>query len=201
MFTVWKRMRYWINFKGLSIRKRFRATTRHTKGKGLIISIQTIAGHTLFACTVGDLGHVSGIGDVSLDSWACLEGMINIVRRTGHSSFYVEKGMNAMNKTPKQMGIQIESLRVNGGGRHLPPVYTMKCWLSFPSSLSNMAGGRPIRCQIHLNKETWPLSKNAPCCPIAIAAAYSGSSQEDHNVSVLLDRLSGFAEKIPFQSL
>lgn len=98
------------------MRKRFRATSRHTKGKGLIISIQTIAGHTLFACTVGDLGHPSGIGDVSMDSWACIEGMVNVVRRTGHSSFYVEKGMSAMGKTPKQMGIQGE-FRVNGGGK------------------------------------------------------------------------------------
>ncbi|KAF8165069.1 hypothetical protein B0H34DRAFT_793501 [Crassisporium funariophilum] len=100
---------------GLSLRKRFRASSRHIKGKGLVISIQTVAGHTLFACTVGDLGDVSGIGDVSLDSWACLEGMVNVVRRTGHSSFYVEKGMSAMGKTPKQMGIQGDSFRVNGG--------------------------------------------------------------------------------------
>lgn len=129
---------------GLSVRKRFRASSRHIKGKGLVISIQTIAGHTLFACTVGDLGHVSGIGDVSLDSWACLEGMINVVRRTGHSSFYVEKGMSAMGKTPKQMGIQGE-FRVNGG--------------AFPIWL-----------------------ESASCCPIAIAACYSGASQEDHNL-------------------
>ena len=105
-----------VLLKGLSIRKRFRSTARHIKGKGLVISIQTIAGHTLFACTVGDLGHASGIGDVSLDSWACLEGIISIVKRTGHSSFYVEKGMSAMGKTPQQMGIQGESFRVNGGG-------------------------------------------------------------------------------------
>jgi hypothetical protein len=108
--------RFKIEFpKGLSLRKRFRATSRHSKGKGLVISIQTIAGHTLFACTVGDLGHVSGIGDVSMDSWSCIEGMVNVVRRTGHSSFYVEKGMSAMGKTPKQMGIQGD-FRVNGGG-------------------------------------------------------------------------------------
>jgi len=128
---------------GLSLRKRFRASSRHVKGKGLVISIQTIAGHILFACTVGDLGSVSGIGDVSLDSWACLEGMIDTVKRTGHSSFYVEKGMNAMGKTPQQMGLQGESFRVNGG--------------AFPVWL-----------------------ENALCCPIAIVACYSGSSQEDH---------------------
>lgn len=100
---------------GLSLRKRFRATSRHAKGKGLVLSIQTIAGHTLFACTVGDLGNHSGIGDVSLDSWACLEGMINVVRRTGHSSYYVEKGMSAMGKTAKEMGITPD-MRVSGGG-------------------------------------------------------------------------------------
>jgi uncharacterized protein (UPF0303 family) len=103
---------------GLSLRKRFRASSRHSKGKGLVISIQTIAGHTLFACTVGDLGNHSGVGDVSLDSWASLEGMVNVVRRTGHSSYYVEKGMGAMGKTPKQMGIQGE-FRINGGGEGL----------------------------------------------------------------------------------
>lgn len=113
-FLVRRACRHTDN-QGLSLRKRFRATSRHTKGKGLVISVQTIAGHTLFSCTVGDLGHLSGIGDVSLDSWSCIEGMVNVVRRTGHSSFYVEKGMSAMGKTAKQMGIQGE-FRVNGGG-------------------------------------------------------------------------------------
>jgi len=108
----------------------------------MVIAIQTIAGHTLFSCTVGDLGHPAGIGDVSLDSWACLEGMVNVVRRTGHSSYYVEKGMSAMGKTAKQMGLQGE-YRVNGG--------------AFPIWL-----------------------ENAPCCPIAVAACYSGSSHDDH---------------------
>ncbi|KAJ7638576.1 hypothetical protein FB45DRAFT_903264 [Roridomyces roridus] len=130
---------------GLSIRKRFRATSRHVKGgKGLVISIQTIAGHPLFSCTVGDLGHFSGIGDVSLDSWSAIEGMINVVKRTGHSSYYVEKGMAAMGKTAKQMGFQGE-LRINGG--------------AFPIWL-----------------------ENAPCCPIAVVACYSGSSQDDHHL-------------------
>jgi len=133
---------------GLSIRKRFRATSRHSKGKGLVLSIQTIAGHTLFSCTVGDLGHLSGIGDVSLDSWTCLEGMINVVKRTGHSSYYVEKGMSALGKTPKQFGLGSPALgegRVQGG--------------AFPIWL-----------------------ENAPCCPIAVVACYSGSSQDDHNL-------------------
>ncbi|EKM59436.1 uncharacterized protein PHACADRAFT_114191 [Phanerochaete carnosa HHB-10118-sp] len=128
---------------GLSIRKRFRASSRHAKGKGLVVSIQSIAGHPLFSCTVGDLGGLSGIGDVSLDSWACLEGMIEVVKRTGHSSYYVEKGMAAMGKTPAQMGIKADHL----------------CGGAFPIWL-----------------------ENAPCCPIAIAACYSGSSVDDHHV-------------------
>jgi len=103
-------MRDW---KGLSLRKRFRASARHLKGKGLVISIQTIAGHILFACTVGDLAN--GIGDVSLDSWACLEEMINTVKRTGHSSFYVEQGMSALGKST-MLGISGASFPVNGGG-------------------------------------------------------------------------------------
>jgi len=99
---------------GLSLRKRFRASTRHAKGKGCVISVQSVVGHQLFACTVGDLGGVSGVGDVSLDSWTVLEGMIAVVKRTGHSSYYVEKGMGAMGKSPSQMGIQGE-FRIHGG--------------------------------------------------------------------------------------
>lgn len=98
---------------GLSLRKRFRASSRHQRlGRGLVISVQTIVGHTLFSCTVGDLGNT--VGDVSLDSWASLDGMISVVRRTGHSSFYVEKGMGAMGKTPKQLGLPSD-LRIHGG--------------------------------------------------------------------------------------
>jgi len=142
---------------GLSLRKRFRASSRHAKGKGLVISIQSIAGHTLFSCTVGDLGHLSGIGDVSLDSWTCVEGMINCVRRTGHSSFYVEKGMSAMGKTPKQLGIQDVEFRINGG--------------AFPIWL-----------------------ENGHCCPIAVVACYSGSSQEDH--ALVVTTIRDFLDKI-----
>lgn len=42
--------------------------------------------------------------------------MISVVKRTGHSSYYVEKGMAAMGKTPSQMGIQGD-YRICGGGR------------------------------------------------------------------------------------
>jgi len=132
---------------GLSLRKRFRASSRHSKGKGLVISIQTIAGHTLFACTVGDLGHPAGVGDVSLNSWTTVEGMVGVVRQTGHSTYYVEKSMSAMGKSTKQMGIQGDTVMVHGG--------------AFPIWLDN-----------------------AHCCPIAVVACYSGSSQDDHHLVV-----------------
>ncbi|KAF7301552.1 hypothetical protein MIND_00720700 [Mycena indigotica] len=128
---------------GLSMRKRFRGSARHAKGKGLIISIQTIAGHPLFACTV-DSDNVSGLTDLSLDGWSALEGMINIVKRTSHSSYYVENSLASMGKSPKQMELQGD-FRITGG--------------AFPIWL-----------------------ENAPCCPIAIAACYSGSSYEDHRL-------------------
>ncbi|KAJ7591394.1 hypothetical protein C8J56DRAFT_561708 [Mycena floridula] len=124
---------------GLSIRKRFRSSQRHSKGKGIVINIESAMGHRLFSCTVGDLE--SGIADCSLDGWTVLEGMVQVVKRTGHSSFYVEKGIRANN------GIQTDSLRVHGG--------------AFPIWL-----------------------ENGHCCPIAIVACYSGSSQEDHSLVV-----------------
>jgi len=119
---------------GLSLRKRFRASSRHAKGKGLVISIQTIAGHTLFACTVGDLGHLAGVGDVSLNSWTTVEGMIGVVKQTGHSSYYVEKSMSAMGKSAKQLGIQGDVM-VHGGAfpiwlenAHCCPIAVVACY-------------------------------------------------------------------------
>jgi hypothetical protein len=70
--------------------------------------------------------------------------MINVVRRTGHSSYYVEKSMSALGKTARQMGMP-DNFRVSGGAYPI--------WL-----------------------------ENAPCCPIAVVACYSGSSPEDHNL-------------------
>ncbi|KAK7060215.1 hypothetical protein VNI00_000980 [Paramarasmius palmivorus] len=150
---------------GLSLRKRFRASSRHAKGKGMVISIQTIAGHTLFSCTVGDLGHLSGIGDVSLDSWTCLEGMINVVKRTGHSSFYVEKAMSAMGRSSRQLfDGQDMPARVQGGGK---------------SATTNLH--RDVMAEISMI--AFPIwLENAHCCPIAVVACYSGSSQEDHHL-------------------
>jgi uncharacterized protein (UPF0303 family) len=168
---------------GLSIRKRFRSSSRHQRlGRGLVISIQTIAGHTLFSCTVGDLG--TTMGDVSLDSWTSLDGMIAVVRRTGHSSFYVEKGMGAMGKTPKQLGLPPD-LRIQGGGEPLvtitglgndDPVTDIST-----SSLPDMAPGECWLKEVGRLLMNDPL-QNAPCCPIAVVACHSGSSSDDHHV-------------------
>jgi uncharacterized protein (UPF0303 family) len=74
---------------GLSIRKRFRSSGRYQKqGRGLLISVQSMAGHTLFACTVGDSRSASE--DVSLQKWERVETMVEIVKRTGHCSFYAQ---------------------------------------------------------------------------------------------------------------
>jgi hypothetical protein len=105
-----------------------------------VISIQTIAGHILFACTVGDLGN--GIGDVSLDSWACLEEMINTVKRTGHSSFYVEQGMSALGKST-MLGISGGSFPVSGGGLFIF-VLTTHYLLKVINSFSDMGRGSII---------------------------------------------------------
>lgn len=119
---------------GLSLRKRFRSSSRHQRlGRGLVISIQTIVGHTLFSCTVGDLGIM--VGDVSLDSWTSLDGMIAVVRRTGHSSFYVEKGMGAMGKTPQQLGVPPD-LRIHGGGEPTVAI--------FPAPRQNVSGANVL---------------------------------------------------------
>jgi len=106
-----------------------------------VISIQTIAGHTLFSCTVGDLGHPNGIADVSLDTWACLEGIVDVVKRTSHSSYFVEKGMSAMGKTAKQIGLD-EDTRVTGGGESFLSFCSDYCRkFDGKYSVSNLVGG------------------------------------------------------------
>jgi len=94
---------------GMNLRKRFRASSRHAKGKGCVISIQSMQGATMFACAVGEGS------DVSLDAWWVVEGMAKVVRRTGHSSFYIEKGSNAIGKPPELLGLPFPEYRINGG--------------------------------------------------------------------------------------
>ena len=75
-----------------------------------------------------------------------MKGMISVVRRTGHSSYYVEKGMNAMGKTPKQLGIQPD-LKICGGGQFM---YFRATWIglmfpvvAFPIWLEVRTNARP----------------------------------------------------------
>jgi uncharacterized protein (UPF0303 family) len=98
---------------GLSLRKRFRGSSRYAKhGRGLLISVQSIAGHNLFSCTVGDFDPT----DTGLESWEHLEGMVQVVKKTGHSSFYVEKSISTLPKTAKAPEIPSDYF-VKGGGR------------------------------------------------------------------------------------
>jgi uncharacterized protein (UPF0303 family) len=102
---------------GLSLRKRFRGTARHARaGAGALVGVYDALGHTLFACTVGDL---AGHGDVGLEAWDRVKGMVELVRRTGHCTFYIEKGMQAVGKTVEQLGLTGD-LHVAGGGPFLP---------------------------------------------------------------------------------
>lgn len=73
--------------------------------------------------------------------------MIQVVRRTGHSSYYVEKGMGAMGRTPKQMGIQGE-YRICGGGKRLSLHYMrLGCQLvDLRNSIPSLAGGDSWLC-------------------------------------------------------
>lgn len=106
------------------------------------------------------------------------QGMVEVVKRTGHSSYYVEKGMAAMGRTPAQMGIKADHLC--GGGMFLSSMVQSR--LITRSSISNMAKGRSQPVASHARSLT-TYTQNAPCCPIAIAACYSGSSVDDHHVS------------------
>jgi uncharacterized protein (UPF0303 family) len=92
---------------GLSLRKRFRASSRHQKqGRAMALAVQTPGGAPLFACAVGD--------GVSAEDWAALDGALAVVRRTAHSSFYVEKGAGARGERERRE-VRGET-RICGGG-------------------------------------------------------------------------------------
>lgn len=65
---------------------------------------------------------------------------MNVVKQTGHSSFYVEKGMSALGKTAKQMGMQNES-RVSGGGALICLSSVSNGLLNTSLSVPNLARG------------------------------------------------------------
>lgn len=126
---------------GQHIRKRFRASQRHSKGRGVAIAIKSVAGHILFACSVGESG------DVNLESWSCIEGMIATAIKTGHSSYYIERSLASRGRNPEQIGLGFPEYRLDGG--------------AFPIWLTNVTA-----------------------TPVAVAAAYGESSQEDHQLIV-----------------
>jgi hypothetical protein len=83
---------------------------------------QTIQQTPLFACAIGSgaptLPIPSGSSTSSLplpsanstgngpspDSWARLEAIMKVASRTGHSSFYVEKGRQVLGKSANELG-------------------------------------------------------------------------------------------------
>lgn len=69
---------------GVAIRTRFLSAQADGGfvGRGIVISISTFTGHTLFSCSCGD---DSAVGP---DNWTWVEGKKNIVRLYNHSSFY-----------------------------------------------------------------------------------------------------------------
>ena len=153
---------------GMNLRKRFRASSRHAKGKGCVISIQTMQGATLFACSVGEGS------DVSLDSWWRVEGMIKVVRRTGHSTFYVERGLAAIGRNGDQLGLSFPEYRIDGGG---------SCLILFIELCFNLDSKSPAF-------PVW--LQSSPISPVAVIAVYSGSSPEDHHVSITNGAMSDF---------
>ena len=44
------------------------------------------------------IGAVGESGDVTLESWECLDGMIKTAIKTGHSSYYVERSLASRGK-------------------------------------------------------------------------------------------------------
>jgi len=126
---------------GQHIRKRFKASQRYAKGRGCAIAIKSVAGHILYACTVGEAG------DVSLESWSCIEGMISTTIKTGHSTYYIERNLASHGRSPEQIGLTFPEYRLDGG--------------AFPIWLTN-----------------------STTSPVAVAAAYGDSSQDDHQLVV-----------------
>ena len=72
--------------------------------------------------------------------------MMSVVRRTGHSSFYVEKALNALGKPAKELGLDSDAKVVGGG--EWPGCRWRDGWLiaytAFPIWL-DVGGGQNLR--------------------------------------------------------
>ncbi|CAE7224989.1 unnamed protein product [Rhizoctonia solani] len=77
--------------------------------RGIVISISTFTGHTLFACTVGDETQVTP------DNWVWVEGKRNIVRRFNHSSYYMGRKLAATGKTQESANLPFPEYATHGG--------------------------------------------------------------------------------------
>ncbi|QRV98344.1 hypothetical protein RhiJN_26363 [Ceratobasidium sp. AG-Ba] len=77
--------------------------------KGIVISISTFTGHTLFACTVG------AESEVTPDNWIWVEGKRNVVRRFNHSSYYIGRKLAAAGKTQETAKLPFPEYATHGG--------------------------------------------------------------------------------------
>ncbi|KAG8721448.1 hypothetical protein FRC09_007872 [Ceratobasidium sp. 395] len=77
--------------------------------RGIVISISTFTGHTLFACTVGLES------EVTPDNWVWVEGKRNVVRRFNHSSYYMGRKLAAAGKTQESANLPFPEYATHGG--------------------------------------------------------------------------------------
>ncbi|KAG9104630.1 hypothetical protein FRC07_009770 [Ceratobasidium sp. 392] len=77
--------------------------------RGIVISISTFTGHTLFACTVGLES------EVTPDNWVWVEGKRNVVRRFNHSSYYMGRKLAANGKTQESANLPFPEYATHGG--------------------------------------------------------------------------------------
>ncbi|KAG8710576.1 hypothetical protein FRC08_016983 [Ceratobasidium sp. 394] len=77
--------------------------------RGIVISISTFTGHTLFACTVG------AESEVTPDNWVWVEGKRNVVRRFNHSSYYMGRKLAAAGKTQESANLPFPEYATHGG--------------------------------------------------------------------------------------
>ncbi|CAE6436293.1 unnamed protein product [Rhizoctonia solani] len=77
--------------------------------RGIVISISTFTGHTLFATTVGNES------EVTPDNWVWVEGKRNVVRRFNHSSYYMGRKLAVAGKTQESANLPFPEYATHGG--------------------------------------------------------------------------------------
>ncbi|KAF8740336.1 heme-degrading, partial [Rhizoctonia solani] len=77
--------------------------------RGIVVSISTFTGHTLFACTVG------AESEVTPDNWVWVEGKRNVVKRFNHSSYYMGRKLAAAGKTQEAANLPFPEYATHGG--------------------------------------------------------------------------------------